>query len=81
MSEHAVGVGRLLRDRLNNVPVLHHLTTFHAKYVNHGNAPVTGRKCAVGMDRDQISVRNHAQNRVVDGGVLGTGVVPGLTEE
>src|SRR5207248_1756485 len=61
-SEHAVGVGGFLRDRLNNVPMFHDLTTLHTQYVNHRNAPVIGRKCAVGMDRDQISVRNHAQN-------------------
>src|SRR3954470_3458614 len=71
MSEHAVGVGGLLWDWLNNVPVLHDLTTLHAQYVNHGNAPVIGRKCAMGMDGDQISVRNHTQNRVVDCRMLG----------
>lgn len=58
--EHAVSVGRLFQNILNDVPVFHNLAVFDAEDVKHRLSSVCGCIGGMHMQPDQIAGRGRA---------------------
>src|SRR5438445_11062133 len=53
-SEHAVGIGRLLRDRLGHVPVLGDPAVLDAQYVHDRKPAIPGRELRMRVHDHEI---------------------------
>src|SRR5437588_12273857 len=64
-SEHAVGIGRLLRDRLGHVPVLGDLAVPDAQDVHDRKPATPGREFRMRVHDHEITLRDDTLDGIV----------------
>src|SRR5438874_5940559 len=76
-SEHAVGIGRLLRDRLGHVPVLGDLAVLDTQDVDDRKPAISGRELRMRVHDHEITLRDDPLD-----GIVGVRMIPeeGLEE-
>src|SRR2546429_1664396 len=63
-SEHAVGIGRLLRDRLGHVPVLGDLAVLDTQDVDDRKPAISGRELRMRVHDHEITLRDRKSTRL-----------------